>query len=98
MPLNEIPCKNYQSNTQDQLVDDKKGILTEKENESKVKPKPKGTIRGKAAMLLLDSTSESDGEAESCGIYGNVIQNTKKELADTKTKFENDESKYPSSC
>ena len=73
-------------------TEDKKGILTKKENGSDV-PKAKGTIRGKAAMLLLDSSSGSDGEAEACGIYGNVIQNTKKELADTKTKFEIDESK-----
>jgi len=71
-------------------TEDKKVILTKKENGLDM-PKAKGTIRGKAAMLLLDSSSESDGEAEACGIYGNVIQITKKELADTKTKFEIDE-------
>jgi hypothetical protein len=63
--------------------------------------KPKVAIRGKAAALLASlSTSDSDSDSDlfasknaktstkSSGIYSNILQITKKQIENTKNKFE----------
>jgi len=53
--------------------------------------KPRATMRGKAALLLDTSSSDSDTETshsqQSNGIYASIIKTTKQELKTTKNKF-----------
>ena len=57
--------------------------------------KPRVTMRGKAALLLDTSSSDSDADTATSsqqGIYASILKTTKQELKTTKNKFAHAES------